>query len=288
MQSFDRIMLAVDLRQGTQDVLDAGAYLASQFDSEIVLFHAIPEVKGSPIPLQDLRVEAENLLDQARSGILQGRSFRIRTAVDIGPPVRSINEAAHRYDVDAIVMGSGTKEPGERFQLGFTAEQIMRYSNRPVLLIKAGQALRIDAILCPVDFSDHSSLALEHALSLARAFNAKLAVVNVVEDISNVYPGRPVLEPQTIGSYTEEQKAEFDRFLSSFDFEGVTAEKLLLLGKPHEEILKLVRDRGCHLIVMGSEGRTGFVRLIMGSVAEKVIREVPCTVLTVKNKAAQP
>lgn len=286
MQPLDRIILAIDLRQSMQDVLEAGAYLSGHLDSEIILFHAIPEVKGSPIPLQDLRVEAENLLDQARSRILQGRSFRVRTAVDTGPPVRSIIEAAHQYNVDAIVMGSGTKEPGERFQLGVTAEQIMRYSPRPVWVIKTGQPLRIDAIICPVDFSNHSSLALEHALALSRTFNTTLTVVNVVEDLSNIYPGRPLLEPHTIGSYTEEQKSEFDKFLDSFDFEGVPVDKLLVQGKPHEEILKLVRERGCHLIVMGSEGRTGFTRLIMGSVAEKVTREVPCSVLTVKNKAS--
>lgn len=287
MALFDRILLASDLGKDTDDLLNAGAYLAHYLSCEIILFHAIPQIKGSPLDSVELQAEARSLLSEARGRMLQKEFLRIKTDLSMGPPVKMIIGAADRHNVDAIVVGSGTKEPGEKFQLGVTAEQSMRYSERPVWVIKTGQPLRIDAILCPVDFSIHSSLALEHALSLGRIFNAKLTVVNVVEDLSNIYPGRPLLEPHTIGSYTEDQKNEFDKFLEPFDFEGLLVDKLLLQGKPHEEILKLVQERGCHLIVMGSEGKTGFTRLIMGSVAEKVTREIPCSILTVKNKTAE-
>jgi len=137
-------------------------------------------------------------------------------------------------------------------------------------------------VLCPVDFSAAAGRALTNAIMLARRFKADLTVLYVTEDLSNIYPGRPLIDPTAQGSYAGEQLREFQAFLADYDFSDVRWQKMVRHGEPYKEILSYVRETGCQLMVMGSEGRTGLSRLLLGSVAEKVVRELPCSIITVK------
>jgi hypothetical protein len=86
--------------------------------------------------------------------------------------------------------------------------------------------------------------------------------------------------------YAEADLQRFDRFLTDFDFHNVRWSKAVRYGRPHEQILALAREQGVDLLVMGSTGRTGLARILMGSVAEKVLREVPCSMIMVKAEHA--
>ena len=77
-------------------------------------------------------------------------------------------------------------------------------------------------------------------------------------------------------------ESRFDRFLERFDFQNVNWTRAVEKGQAHEEILAFSRKRGADLLVMGSVGRTALNRILIGSVAEKVIRELPCSVVTFK------
>jgi hypothetical protein len=77
---------------------------------------------------------------------------------------------------------------------------------------------------------------------------------------------------------------ELDNFLGGLDFDGITWNKALLIGKPHEEVLKAAAESGADLIVMGSLGRMGLARILMGSVAEKIARELPCSLIMMKSQ----
>ena len=284
MEQLKQVLVAMDTKKHTQSLIGAALLVAGPFQSRITLFHAIPEVKGSPLQRPELVEFTERFLDQAEKEIAQ-HGPQVKSAVAFGPPVASILGAADEHQADLIMIGSGSKELNERFQLGVTAEQIVRHSPRPVWMVGPGQTSNVDRILCPVDFSPHSRKALDFAVGFARAFKADLTVLTVVEKLSNIYPGRPVIKPLEQGSYGEDRAAEFEAFLADVDFDEVKWQKVILEGEPHEEILGFIRKGGCPLIVMGSEGRTGLMRFILGSVAEKVIREVPCSTVTVKADA---
>lgn len=80
------------------------------------------------------------------------------------------------------------------------------------------------------------------------------------------------------------QQQRFDRFLTKFNFENLNWNKKILRGKPHQEILRAIHDTKPDLLLMGSMGKTGLTRIIMGSTTEKVVREMPCSVITVKQE----
>jgi nucleotide-binding universal stress UspA family protein len=134
--------------------------------------------------------------------------------------------------------------------------------------------IRIRNILYPTDFSPYSNQAYFHAVALAESHGASLTILFV-------YPGG-FGAPETAGegedrSYWEEQLQQI-RPVN----EHIATHHVVLEGDPASEIVDYARDAGIDLIVMGTHGRSGLERLLMGSVAEKVMREAPCSVLVVK------
>lgn len=83
-------------------------------------------------------------------------------------------------------------------------------------------------------------------------------------------------------------ESRFMRFLEGFDFRDVDWSKVVRKGKAHEEILATSKEMGMDLLVMGSVGRIELPRILMGSVAERVIREMPCSIVTFKSQHASP
>jgi nucleotide-binding universal stress UspA family protein len=138
--------------------------------------------------------------------------------------------------------------------------------------------LPIQTILHPTDFSEHSCYAFRLACSLARDYTARLVIMHVAEPPTVVagegvfmLPTNDDLEPlrkrlQQLGTANPE----------------VQMEHRLVQGYAIEEILRAAVETKCDLIMMGTHGRTGMGRLLMGSVAEQIVRKAPCPVLTVK------
>lgn len=136
-------------------------------------------------------------------------------------------------------------------------------------------------ILVPIDFSEHSDLAFRVACTMARDTNATIIALHVMIPPTIVY-GEGVVPP-----VPEDYPAEWQRKLEAIEAPtpNVVVDHELIEGDPAKQILDAARVHHCDLIVMGTHGRTGFGRLILGSVAEKVMRKAPCPVLTVR---AQP
>lgn len=139
--------------------------------------------------------------------------------------------------------------------------------------------LRLKTILHPTDFSPTSERAWKVAASLARDYGAKLILLHVTDAPVVVYgegivPPNPVEHRETARQMLEEIHPP----------EGaLPIERLLLEGDIVWEILRTAAERSCDAIVLGTHGRSGVGRLLMGSVAEQVLRKAPCLVLTVRN-----
>ena len=138
----------------------------------------------------------------------------------------------------------------------------------------------IHRILHPTDFSEHSQHAFHIAVDLARVHKASILVLHVA---------RPLSEEQvSFGEAAAAQPGEYHHRLAEAEREatagapGLTVERLVVDGEPAHVVARVARERGCDLIVIGSHGRGGLQRLIMGSTAEHIIRLAECPVLTVK------
>jgi len=134
--------------------------------------------------------------------------------------------------------------------------------------------LPIRTILLPTDFSERSEYAFRLACSLARDYDALLVVLSVVPLPAVMYGPPPE-------SYLDHLLKELCRIKPSDPKTRV--QHLLVEGDPAAAILRAARETNCDLIVMGTHGRTGLNRLLVGSAAEQVLRKAPCPVLTVKS-----
>ena len=138
---------------------------------------------------------------------------------------------------------------------------------------------KLERILAPTDFSECSKEAFEEAIFLAKRLNATVLLAHVMESL-----GYPIdfghFDP--LGYYELETNQALERMAHSGREKGVLIETHLLKGEPSAEILKAAQNLKCDLIVMGTHGRRGMAHLMMGSVAERIIRSSPVPVLTVR------
>jgi nucleotide-binding universal stress UspA family protein len=147
--------------------------------------------------------------------------------------------------------------------------------------------VQVAHILVAVDFSDCSLEALEHTVQAAKEFGASVTILHVVEpasyglDFALVCAG----EAERTRASIEER---LDQFAQVFREQGLAAEARLQCGVPAEEIVAFARKSGVDLIVMGTHGRRGFSHLVSGSVAEAVLRQAFCPVVTVKSPRYRP
>jgi nucleotide-binding universal stress UspA family protein len=154
---------------------------------------------------------------------------------------------------------------------------------------REASTMRITRILVPIDFSAHSEAAMRYAQELARPFHAAIHLVTVVEDplaagvwSSEIYTVE-IAELQ-INLVRDAEKRL--RGLVPAGVDSMTTE--VRTGPAAKQILDAARERRSDLIVMGTHGRTGIAHVVMGSVAEKVVRLAPCPVLTLHAARSEP
>jgi nucleotide-binding universal stress UspA family protein len=148
--------------------------------------------------------------------------------------------------------------------------------------------IRIDRILCPIDFSDVSRHALAHVAAFAQWYEAKVTVLHVysapVPPVAvSQYPGNISLLPPV---QPDEVQAQVRTFCEPLSVAGVSPAIIVEEGDPAKAITRMAGDAPPDLLIMGTHGRGGFQRLLLGSVTEKVLRLVACPVLTVPPPAA--
>jgi len=149
--------------------------------------------------------------------------------------------------------------------------------------------ISIRRILCPVDFSRFSHHALEHAVAIAREFGAEIEALHVsaVAPVTALVPIGAPLVPEPARLTQQERRAittQLHEFTDDVDAAGVILRSTLKEQDPVAAIVETAESWPADLIVMGTHGRSGFERLLLGSVAEKVLRKAPCPVLTVPRR----
>jgi nucleotide-binding universal stress UspA family protein len=149
------------------------------------------------------------------------------------------------------------------------------------------RAMQIRNILAPTDFSDASNQAVMYAFGLARACGAKLSLLHVVEPLA--FPLDGYIPPDLITTLLDDLKREaymrLAHLLCEAGAANVKVTRHVVVGVPYETILETAEAEHVNLIVMATRGRTGLSHLVLGSVAERVVRLAPCPVLTVRATA---
>ena len=282
MKLIEKILLTYDFSNSSKNVLATAIELAKIFQSTIVPIHVLPDDIVNEKVKALLEETATQKLEEAAKLIKSEGVTVEKPVLAFGSPHERIIQVAINTNTNLILTGSGETQQGEKFLLGTTATRIIQKSEKPVFVVKEGAALNVQHILCPVDFSANSKRALKNAITMAHRFKAELTVLSVCEfQGSKWFPlERDMAEENNIRS-TEHRK-QFDSFLQGFNLAGLNWNKEIRKGKPAEEILSIISGKMVDLLVIGTTGKTGLNRLVLGSVAEKVIREVPCSFLILK------
>src|SRR5437660_12258183 len=140
-------------------------------------------------------------------------------------------------------------------------------------------------ILIPIDFSPHSEQALKYGVALAEKFGAELFLIHAFQDVSiyqtEVVSGAPPIMPP-VEQLTASARGEMQRLVQEKSLQRFGAHTDIVEGAAVEEIVDYAKEKDIDLIVMGTHGRGWLAHVLMGSVAEKVVRKAPCPVLTVR------
>ena len=148
--------------------------------------------------------------------------------------------------------------------------------------------IRLTRILLPSDFSEFSAEATKYACALAEQFQAELHLLHVQESVVvPEYYGLRIDWESLTQEAKEAAEAQMEKVLAPSWSEEKAVVKAFAEGTPFLEIIRYAKEHEIDLIVIGTHGRSGVAHMLMGSVAEKVVRKAPCPVLTVRPKGHQ-
>lgn len=284
MKLLERILVATDCSAAADDALALAVETAKRFESTVILLHVTSD-EPADVTVQDLRTQAARERLEGLAERVRAAGVAVRTAVEIGSPYDRTVRFADRQRVNMIFIGASGAAEAQPGGLGIVAERIVQRARKPVCVVKPGAAPRIGRLLCAMDYSDSSCRGFAAALRLARAFEADLHVLHVVQPLVETLAQTSFAGDTPAGTLAEVDGAEEHRlqeFLRQHDLQGVAVHAMVRTGKPHQQILAAVKELGADLLVLGAMGRSALTRLLMGSVTNRVLRAMPCTMIAVK------
>ena len=300
MPRLHRILFPTDFSACAESALAHAAGLAQRTGAELHVLHVAEPamdpaewVEGLGVTLDDVAADLDVPLPTfPNAGWEPGDLVPLTSAVEYAEKVApAILRYAERHDVDLVVMGTHGRRGLRRMLVGSVAEEVVRLAPCPVLTVggrEAGEASGIvRRVVAPLDLSDPAALAPRHAAALADAYGADLDLLHVVDAATVPTGGAPVLGPVRVSAAEVQIRARraLERLAADLraEFPAVGAVGVhVRLGSPAGDVVRFAEERGADLVVVGSHGRTGMERLLVWSVAERVVRSAPCPVLTVK------
>ncbi len=305
MLKIKKILFPTDFSDSAKQALDYALFLAEQFEAELHLLHAVvlhahdPEENGGGFPEPtEILSRLFEIADSEMAQILKrndSKTFSLKEAKVRGFSAGSvILEYAGDHDIDLIVMGTHGRRGPARIFIGSVAAEVVREADCPVLTIHKQESDktvgRVETILVPVDFSEHSAKAVTYAKEIAETTGARLQILHSIEEPVYPYfyaPAGDFSLAQELEVLREKTDEALDKLIYDTPGPEVQAEKYVVSGTPSVEITRFAEDEGSDLIIIPTHGLTGLERMLLGSTAERVVRMATCPVLAIKSFGKQ-
>ena len=282
MQILEKILFATDFTQSNDNAIESAIRMSKTFHSKIVLVHVLPKDIGNKKAKALLDSAAHRELKKLQAHLNEKGAQTETPILEYGDHLDRIIKTSERIDANMILIGAGEKSKNETFRLGTTARRIIQKSDKPVMVIQGGKFSPIHNILCPVDFSEESKRALKNAMVMARRYDAELTILNAYDQTYKSTLTDLIDWDGLDETLLKKQTKSFDKFLVGLNLAGLKWTKKIERGDSAEIILKTIAEENTDLLVIGTTGRKGLSKFLIGSVTEKVIREVPCSFMTLK------
>ncbi|MEW6658596.1 MAG: universal stress protein [Thermodesulfobacteriota bacterium] len=276
---FNRILVALDGSETSFHALEQAFRLVDGLISVVSVapvYQGDLRLVGVSEPHTVMTEPCHTALTKAQE-MADAAGAQIKTVCDIGEPHERIVERAAAESRDLIVMGAKGHSFIERALLGSVTRRVIGYTPKDVLVVPPQAQVGWEKILLATDASPASEAATARALNLAQAYGSGLQVLAVMEFSPQIYG-----EPPVTADWRNRLLAYVEGIAGQALSRNIAATGLVLEGTPYKAIVDLAQKEKSSLIVMGSHGRTGLKRLLMGRVTERVIGHAPCPVLVVK------
>jgi nucleotide-binding universal stress UspA family protein len=287
---YENILLPFDGSDGAADVLRHAGEIARWADATVRVLFVADTTRDSVTTVDGRVIDAlaqrgDDVVADAASALSELGADH-ETDVVQGNPASTIAEYAGRYGHDLIVMPTHGREGVSRYLVGSVTEKVVRLSSVPVLTARMRPDERLafpyESVLVPTDGSRGAARAAEHGVRLAAALGATVHVLSVVDDASLG------LDVRSADSETAAERAATDaveELASEAEAHGVAdVVPHVEHGSPVEAILDCIDSNDVDAVAMGTTGRRGTERILLGSVAEKTVRSAPIPVITVRGE----
>ena len=267
----EKLLLASDRSEFSEGAIREAIKLAKTCSSKLYIISVAetPDIRAYNYPLaafEKLEILTKQHLESLKE-MAEKEGLVCEIIERRGPEAyRYIVDEAAKNNVEMIIMGRRGRTGITRVMMGSVTANVIGDAPCKVLVVPRFARISLQKILVPTDGSIFSDLASREAISIAKRVRGSLIVLSVAKKDENL----PVAEA-SVGMVKEIAEKE-----------GIKVEALTLLGNPHEVIVYTAENKSVGLIVIGSHGRSGIERLLMGSVTERLIGHAGCPVLVVK------
>ena len=287
---YDEILVPTDGSESAERAVQYGVVLAGAFDARVHVLSVVDErdydraVVGGEEAMQQGVDAATTAAEEAVAAVAERVAGDVTTRVTVGVPSEAILDYVETEGIDLVAMATHGRTGVERFVIGSVTEKVVRRATVPVLTVRVSDRLPswppLDRVLVPTDGSDASLSALPNALAVAERFDATVEGLYVVDERtkSTFYNVGTALEDVVGGLETAAETAT-TRIETAARERGVDASSAVVEGLPSAAICSHAAESGADLVVMASHGRTGLAHYLLGSVAERVVRNATVPVL---------
>jgi len=284
---FEQILFPTDGSEGAAFAFDHVLDLAVRHNASVHILNIADTTEKGILQIQDdidALEQAGNRIVHEAATQAHHRGVDTVTEVRQGVPYRGIVDYAETQGLDLVVMPTHGRRGLERFLLGSTSERVLRRADVPVLTIRPDDG-RIthpyEDVLVPTDGSNCANRALAIGVDTADSEDAALHLLSVIAITTLGADARPDIQGELLEQSANELLDEAGAFAEDAGVEPVS--KAVEYGPSiHKAILTYIEDHDIDLVVVGTHGRTGFDRYVLGSVTEYLVRTSPIPVLTVR------
>ncbi len=283
MGRYRKILVAIDGSESSKHALRESFKLATDEKCWLTVVSVIPQYEGDlgatwisnvneamKKPCQIALSEAENMAKKER--------VLIKTVCEEGEIYERIVDIADAENSDLIVMGRKGMSKLSKALVGSVTARVIGHSQKDVLVVPNDTSIGWKSIVFATDGSKYSEAATNKVIDFAKSYGSDVKVISAV-DVTEEFMARAPGAVEDLVKKAKEIVEDVKRKASS---EGIKAEGIVREGDAYKVIVNIAKKQKANAIIMGSHGRTGLRRLLMGSVTERVIGHAPCPVLVVK------
>jgi nucleotide-binding universal stress UspA family protein len=298
MSDIRSILCASDLSEGADEAIRQAAALARSRGAALEVLHVVPNPlatdpafaqlthhAGARAALEAAREQARAELTSRVASVKNGAPKECAVRVSEGVPYAAIVSRAEEAGADLVVVGGKGASGLKMERLGEVAEKVVRHAPVSVLVARRGPGG--GKVLAATDLSDASLPALTAAAEESRRRKATLTVIhNVDPELKEI---GPAILSALVQVFSDDYLAELghaarSRLVEALERLGVKGDVVITPGSAGASILRLTEKLPAELVVVANSGSTGLASVLLGSVAETVVRWAPCSVLVVRHR----